>query len=56
MDEPPEPLDIKIVALTAFTEESMRARAKEVGMVDYLTKPIRAPDLKAIMDKYVFEI
>lgn len=40
-----------IVALTAFTDESNREACSNVGMQDFLGKPIKRPALKEILTK-----
>jgi signal transduction histidine kinase/CheY-like chemotaxis protein len=41
-----------VVALTAHTFAAERDRCLAAGMDDYLTKPIRAPDLLATLDRW----
>lgn len=43
--------DLPIVALTAFTDESNREACSNVGMQDFLGKPIKRPALKEILAK-----
>lgn len=43
--------DLPIVALTAFTDESNREACSNVGMQDFLPKPIKRPNLKVILAK-----
>ena len=51
---PQEPIEIVIVALSSYTEDSMKNKAKLVGMSDYLTKPIKVQVLDEVMKRYVF--
>ena len=41
-----------IVALTAFSEESNMRECLSSGMDDFMPKPIRRPQLKAVIKKY----
>lgn len=43
--------DLPIVALTAFTDESNREACANVGMQDFLGKPIKRPALREILTK-----
>ena len=47
--------DLPIVALTASTLDGDRARCKEAGMNDYLSKPVRAQDLEAVLTKWLMQ-
>lgn len=42
---------VPIIALTAFAQQSDRELALAAGMTDYLSKPIRAADLAAIIER-----
>ncbi|NQW51381.1 MAG: PAS domain S-box protein [Rhodospirillales bacterium] len=42
---------VPIIALTAFAQETDREMALAAGMTDYLSKPIRAANLAAMIDK-----
>lgn len=44
---------VPIVALTAFAQQADRDRAIASGMTDYLSKPIRAADLSAAIERNV---
>lgn len=41
--------DALIIAQTAFASDSIERKCKEVGMKDYITKPIRQADLMRVM-------
>lgn len=47
-------VNVTIVALSSFTEDSMKNKARGVGMSDYMTKPIMIEELERIMNRYVF--
>jgi CheY-like chemotaxis protein len=42
----------RIVAITAYIHPDVRKKCFEVGMDDYITKPLILNDLKAILMKY----
>jgi CheY-like chemotaxis protein len=42
-----------IIALTAYFHPDVRKKCIEAGMDDYVTKPVRLNDLKAVLIKYV---
>jgi len=44
---------IPIIALTAGTVQGERERCHAVGMDDYLSKPMKAEDLKIMLEKYL---
>ena len=41
-----------IVALTAFAEESNKRECKESGMDEFLSKPIKRPELKKVLKQF----
>lgn len=43
---------VHIVALTAYAMETDRAKCFAAGMDDFLTKPIRFDDLRAVLERY----
>lgn len=44
---------IPIIALTAFAQIADRERALGVGMTDHISKPLRTPQLAALLDRVV---
>ena len=42
-----------IVAVTAITDASIHERCRQAGMDDFLPKPVRAGELKAMLEKWV---
>ena len=44
--------EVPIFALTAFTQNSDRSRALESGITDFLSKPIRARDVKQLLQRH----
>ncbi|WP_162197153.1 hybrid sensor histidine kinase/response regulator [Loktanella sp. S4079] len=48
--------DAYIVALTAHTQPSERARFREAGMSDYLTKPVRMETLRSTLERALVPI
>jgi CheY-like chemotaxis protein len=44
----------RLVGLSAFAQTADRRAALDAGMDDYLSKPIRAPDLSALMERLAF--
>jgi CheY-like chemotaxis protein len=42
---------VPIVALTAFTQNSDREKAQASGVTDFVSKPIRARDIKAMLER-----
>ena len=42
-----------IIALTAHAMKGDRERCLEAGMDGYLSKPIRAPELDELLEKYI---
>ncbi len=51
--EKPEFANLPIIALTAYAQESDRARAIDVGCTDFETKPIVIKTLLAKIEKYL---
>ena len=47
--------DVWIVALTADAREEQKDRVRAAGANDYLTKPIRVPELTAALQRFVAE-
>jgi CheY-like chemotaxis protein len=47
--------NIWIVALTADAREDQRERTLAAGANDYLTKPVRVPELTAALDRFIRE-
>ena len=45
---------VPVVAVTAYTDQSIKDKALSVGMSDVLYKPVSAEDLKKVLDKYYF--
>ena len=45
--------DIKVVIITGKTESECRERAKQLGALDYLTKPLDLTKLKEVVERYV---
>lgn len=45
--------DVPIIALTAFSYDTDRETALQAGCNDFMTKPIDAQQLKALIDKYL---
>ena len=43
---------VPIVAMTAASTEEDRARATEVGMDDFLAKPVRSADMRAVLARW----
>jgi len=44
---------IPIVALTAHSDDTYKVRSLEIGMNDFLMKPLTAQNSQTILDKYV---
>jgi CheY-like chemotaxis protein len=47
--------NIWIIALTADAREDQRERTLAAGVNDYLTKPVRVPELTAALDRFIRE-
>jgi PAS domain S-box-containing protein len=43
-----------VIALTAFAMEADRAKCAEAGMDDYVSKPVRAADVRAVLERRGF--
>ncbi|MBE2214600.1 MAG: CHASE domain-containing protein [Opitutaceae bacterium] len=41
----------RVIALTAFAMESDRAKCREAGMDDYVSKPMRAAEVRAVLER-----
>ena len=44
-----------VVAVTAFTDESVRKKAIKVGMKSVINKPVQFDQLKVILEEFYFE-
>lgn len=47
------PVDLPVIAMTAHTDMSSRMDGKDVGMNDYLTKPVNPETLYASLEKWL---
>jgi CheY-like chemotaxis protein len=48
----PWKIPIYIIAMSGYAMQGEREKCLAAGMDDYLTKPIRTPDLKAVLEKH----
>ena len=48
----PWKIPIHIIAMSGYAMQGEREKCLAAGMDDYLTKPIRTPDLKAVLEKH----
>ncbi|MBL9209400.1 MAG: response regulator [Opitutaceae bacterium] len=51
--DPDYPRDLKIIAMTANAMVGDREACLEAGMNDYLPKPVRPDDLRAVLERYL---
>ena len=45
--------EVKVIMITGKDEETYQEKAKSMGVVDYITKPLDLGDLKEKIDKYI---
>lgn len=46
-------IEVKIVALSAFSQEEAKGKASEAGIVDYIEKPFSPAKMEYLIDKYL---
>ena len=45
----------KVIMITGKTDTAYQSKAKELGAIDYITKPLNLADLKEKIDKYILQ-
>ena len=45
--------NIPVIALTGETSDEHKRRCDEIGFDDYTTKPLKRPQLKELLHKYI---
>ena len=47
--------DVKVIIIAGSNDNDSMDRAKEMGAIDYITKPIDLSDFKKKIDKYILD-